>query len=123
MGATVESLAAVVAPALGPLIQTFAILDLLKQRARSQAFIDAGHLRDRDGWEVDLVLEAPDRGIAALEIKATSAPTPRDGAGPTKLRDRLGGRFTNGVLLHLGDRVLPFSDRLTQMPLSALWAP
>ena len=123
MGATVESLAAVVAPARGPPPPPGAIQDHRKQRARRPAFSDPGPRRDRDGGEVDLVLEAPDRGIAALEIKATAAPTPRDGAGPTKLRDRLGGRFTNGVLLHLGDRVLPFSDRLTQMPLSALWAP
>ncbi|MCG3133266.1 MAG: hypothetical protein HMLKMBBP_00391 [Planctomycetes bacterium] len=122
LGASVESLAAPVAPALGPAIETFAVLEILKQRTWSRAFVDAGHLRDRDGWEVDLVLETADRRVAAVEVKATSSPGPRDVAGLARLRDRLGDRFVNGVLLHLGDRVLPFGDRLTLMPISSLWA-
>jgi hypothetical protein len=38
------------------------------------------------------------------------------------MRDRLGDSFTSGVVLYTGDRVLPFGDRLTAMPVSALWA-
>jgi uncharacterized protein len=38
------------------------------------------------------------------------------------LRDRLGERFVNGVVLHIGDRPLPFGDRLTALPISALWS-
>jgi hypothetical protein len=37
------------------------------------------------------------------------------------LRDQLGDRFMNGVVLHFGARTLPAGDRLTSMPLAALW--
>ena len=36
-------------------------------------------------------------------------------------RDTLGERFINGVVVHLGDQTLPAGDRLTSMPVSALW--
>lgn len=36
------------------------------------------------------------------------------------LRDRLGDRFVNGVVVHPGERPLPFGDRLTAMPVSAI---
>jgi hypothetical protein len=38
------------------------------------------------------------------------------------MRSRLGGAFAHGILLHLGQEVLPFCDRVTALPLSALWA-
>ncbi len=79
------------------------------------------HVRDRAGPEVDLVLEADDGRVAGIEIKAAAAFERRDARGPEILRDKLGDAFTNGVVLYLGDTVLPIGDRLTAMPVSALW--
>jgi hypothetical protein len=40
------------------------------------------------------------------------------------LRDRLGKQFHAGVVLYyMGDRVVPFGDKLWLMPLPALWGP
>jgi hypothetical protein len=38
------------------------------------------------------------------------------------LRDRLGERFTAGVVLHLGQRASSFGDGIHALPVSALWA-
>jgi len=38
------------------------------------------------------------------------------------LRDRLGERFTAGVVLHTGQRVYRLSDRILAAPISTLWA-
>jgi hypothetical protein len=38
------------------------------------------------------------------------------------LRDQLGSRFSAGGVLYLGDQVVPFGDKLTLVPLPALWA-
>jgi len=54
----------------------------------------------------------------------------RESTGPTfidevqrlaTLRDRLGSRFTAGVVLHCGDRVQWIADRIVAMPVAALW--
>jgi hypothetical protein len=35
----------------------------------------------------------------------------------------MGRRFRGGVVLHDGDHVLPFGDRLWSAPVASLWAP
>lgn len=44
-----------------------------------------------------------------------------DFRGLAALRDNLGDDFVHGYLLHTGPQALPFGDRLTLLPLSALW--
>jgi hypothetical protein len=81
----------------------------------------AVRLRDRDGREVDLIIERRDGYVAAIEIKAAATASPADFRGLRYLRDRLGGRFLGGALLYTGAATVPFGDRLAAVPLSALW--
>jgi hypothetical protein len=37
------------------------------------------------------------------------------------MRDRYGEKFCAGYVLYLGSEVRPFGDRLTAIPVSALW--
>jgi predicted AAA+ superfamily ATPase len=83
---------------------------------------DLFHFRDAKGMEVDLVLEGADGRVAGVEVKASSTFDERDVANLAKLRDRLGSDFAHGVVLYLGADVLPIGERLTALPLSALWA-
>jgi uncharacterized protein len=39
----------------------------------------------------------------------------------TWLASRLGDRFRAGILLYAGEQQLPFGDRLTALPMAALW--
>ena len=80
------------------------------------------HFRDRDGIEVNLVLEAFDRRVAGLEMKSAGSVVMSDFSGLRFLRDRLGSRFAVGVVLHTGRKAVPFGDKLWALPYSALWA-
>ena len=79
------------------------------------------HLRDKDGYEVDLVLQCGAR-YAGNEIKAASSVSEGDFRGLKRLRELLGTRFHAGVVLYDGEHLLPFGERLLAVPISALWA-
>jgi hypothetical protein len=115
------------APTLGPLVETFVVNELLRQlsfMAGPRATLY--HFRSPDGPEVDVVAEAPDGRVVALEVKASTTVGQGDFKHLNLLRDRLdqvGQPFVNGVVTYLGDKVLTFGDRLTALPLCHLWFP
>ena len=123
LGATPEKLARPGAPELGRLTETFVFTELAEQASWSETAVRLSHYRDRNGPEVDLILEDDAGRIVAIDVKASSTARPQDAKHLAALRDRFGEQFLHGVVLHLGDRTLPFGDRITALPLSALWAP
>ncbi|MBV9141233.1 MAG: ATP-binding protein [Pseudonocardiales bacterium] len=111
-------------PATGALFETFIANELCKQLTWSATPARLYHFRDSDGAEVDLVLEADDGRVLGIEVKATSTPRSDDFRWLARMRDRLdhaGGHFTGGLVLHTGQRRLPFGDRLLALPASDLW--
>ena len=106
---------------LGPLLETFVASEISRQITWSRTLVDLYHFRGHNGPEVDLVLDARDGRVAAVEVKASSTIQGKDFRGLDLMAERLGDRFRNGVVLYLGDRVVPFGPRRTAMPLSALW--
>lgn len=107
--------------ALGPLLETFVITELMKQRTWSQYSPTICHFRDRNGAEVDIILEYPDGRIVGIEVKATSSPRSDDFAGLRYLAERLGDRFAYGVLLTAATEALPFGPKLASLPIDAMW--
>ena len=71
---------------------------------------------------MDLVLEARDGRVAAIEVKAGRSVGRNDLRSLKWLRDSLGDQFVNGVVLTCSETAQPLSERLTAMPLSALWS-
>ena len=122
LGASVDTLAAPTSTLAGPLLETFVVGELTRQRTWSSVRPDLYHFRDRDRREVDVVVEARDGRVAAVEVKAAVDVDESDTRWLVYLRDRLGDRFVNGVVLHLGDRPRPLGDRLTALPIAALWS-
>ncbi|MGQ0843305.1 MAG: ATP-binding protein [Sporichthyaceae bacterium] len=111
-------------PATGPLVETFVVNELAKQLTWSQVSARLNHFRDRDGVEVDAILESTDGRVVGIEVKASTTPRSEDFAGLAKVRDALdrsGGNFLAGVVLHTGDARLPFGDRLVALPIADLW--
>lgn len=106
---------------LGPLLETFVANELRRQIVWSDRKPSLWHFRDRDGAEVDLVLEAADGGIVGIEVKATSSPSRADLKGLQFLADRLGDRFRFGVLLCLAPEALRMGERLAVLPVDSLW--
>jgi hypothetical protein len=112
-------------PAAGPLFETFIVNELHKQLGWSETYARMYHFRDRTGAEVDVVLEAPDGRVVGVEIKATSTPRMDDFRWLKFLRDRIdraGGEFVVGVVLHTGERRLPFGDRMVALPAADVWS-
>ncbi len=110
--------------AAGPLFETFMVNELRKQLDWSDTRARMFHFRDRAGAEVDVVLESADGRVVAVEIKSTATPRPEDFRWLQVLRDRLdraGGEFVAGVVLHTGERRLPFGDRLVALPAADVW--
>lgn len=107
----------------GSLLETFIATEIIKQLGWSTEQAAVTHFRDADGRAVDLVLSTPDGRVAAIEVKAAIDVDERDFRGLAHLRDHLGPRFVNGVVMHCGHSVGSWGDRLTSVPVSALWTP
>lgn len=68
------------------------------------------------------VFEAADGRVVTIEVKAAASVGPGDTRGLAVLRDELGDRFVQGVVLAAVDRTVPLGDRITAAPVSTLWA-
>jgi uncharacterized protein len=120
-GLGVDQLARVGNGAAGALLESFVAGEITRHLPWSEERPALHHYRDNAQREIDLVLETRDGRVAAVEIKAARDVDDDDFRHLRWFRDTLGERFANGVVLHLGDRTLPAGDRLTSMPVSALW--
>jgi predicted AAA+ superfamily ATPase len=117
-----DALARPVAPARGPLIETFIVNELAKQATWSDNPVRLHHWRISGGAEVDVVLERDDGQIIAVECKANDTVTHNDFRGLAKLRDLLGPQFVQGIVVNTGRHgALGFGDRLVSIPMAALW--
>jgi predicted AAA+ superfamily ATPase len=108
-------------PLLGQLLETFVFLELRRQASwhvQPHAFF---HFRDRDGGEVDIVIERGARQVAGVEIKTAATVTAADFRGLRKLREAAGKRFAGGVVLYDGETSAGFGDQLHAVPVRALW--
>lgn len=109
-------------PSRGALIEAFAGMELVRLAAVDPVRAAVHHYRTHRQAEVDYLLEAPDGRVVGVEVKAGATVGADDFRHLAALRDELGDRFVRGVVLHLGERALPFGDRLASWPISALWA-
>ncbi|GAA4029386.1 ATP-binding protein [Allokutzneria multivorans] len=122
LGVAPDSLAKPVAPARGPLVETFIVNELAKQATWSEASVRLHHWRVSGGAEVDVILERDDGQVVGVEAKAKDTVVADDFRGLAALRDLLGPEFTMGVVLHTGKHgAISFGDRLVSLPISALW--
>jgi hypothetical protein len=106
---------------LGQLLETFVFQELSRQAIARDQRLDFFHFRDRDDFEVDIVIERGARQIAGIEVKAAATVTGSDFRGLRKLRDAAGARFAGGVVLYDGAAEAGFGDGLHAVPLRRLW--
>lgn len=108
---------------LGQLLETFVVQELKRQASWRDDDVRFHHFRDKDGLEVDLVIEQGGRSLAAVEIKASATVTSADFRGIRKLRDAVGKRFACGVVLYDGEASVGFGEGLFAVPVRVLWEP
>ncbi|HAS54292.1 MAG: AAA family ATPase [Nitrospirae bacterium GWC2_57_13] len=106
---------------LGQLLETFVFQELRRQASWQDTVIAFYHFRDKDGTEVDIVLERGAHELAGIEVKASATVTGADFRGMRKLKEASGKRFTAGVVLYDGESTVGFGDGLFAVPIRALW--
>jgi uncharacterized protein len=106
---------------LGQLLETFVYQELRKQASWHDTEIRFHHMRDKDGVEVDLVLDRGAHELVGVEIKASSTVTAADFTGLRKLRSVTGSKFAAGVVLYDGEACARFDEKLFAVPLRMLW--
>lgn len=106
----------------GAMLEAFVTAELLKQRTWTEAEFDLYHFRDRNGLEVDLILEFAGGRVLGIEVKAATTFRGDQFRGLQRLRDELGDRFIAGVVLNAGQTSYRYADRLYGLPVSSLWS-
>lgn len=107
---------------MGRILDTFVMAQLRAEATVSTLQPRLHHLRAEQGrHEVDILIELSGDRVAGIEVKADAAP----GRGAAQhlgwLRDELGQGFIAGVVLHTGPRSFELDDRITAVPICALW--
>ena len=105
----------------GHLLETWVLQELRRQlsgHGQPHAF---SHYREKDGAEVDIVIERGASALAGVEVKASATVRDSDFRGLRRLRAAAGDRFSCGVVLYNGDRSLRFGEGLYAVPLRSLW--
>jgi hypothetical protein len=105
---------------LGSMLETFVLQELRRQASARPVPVEFFHFRDRDDFEVDIVLEQG-HAVAGVEVKAAASVSMSDLRGLRKLRDAAGKRFVAGVVLYDGAATIRFGDGLRAVPLRSLW--
>jgi uncharacterized protein len=108
-------------PTTGILVETFVYAELTRLLAASDLGATLYYYRDRDGREIDFLLERRNGQVVAIEVKAASTVGPADFRHLRWLADQLGDRFVGGYVLHLGSQTHPVGNRMMALPLSAMW--
>lgn len=122
VGADVARYSAPVQGALaGMLLETFVIMELVKQATWSSDAVELYFYRDTEKREVDVVIESAAGDVAAVGAKTATNVTSADIRGLELLRRKLGTRFKAGIVVYSGEHTLPIADRIWAVPLSGLW--
>ncbi len=102
------------------ILETFVLQELKRQASASDRNHSFYHFRNRDGEEVDIVIQ---RGIklAGVEVKASGTIRKSDFNGLRKLKEAVGKNFAGGILFYNGDSVLSHGKSLYALPVRKLW--
>jgi hypothetical protein len=106
---------------LGQLTETFVFQELRRQASWHEDSLSFFHFRDKDGVEVDIVIERGPRAVAAVEVKASATVRAADFSGIRKLKEAVGRSFAGGVVLYDGEIAASFGDGLFAVPIRSLW--
>jgi predicted AAA+ superfamily ATPase len=106
---------------LGQLVESFVFQELRRQASWHADEIRFFHFRDKDGAEVDIVLERGAHEVVGIEVKAGATVTQADFRGLRKLKEATGKRFAAGVVIYDGETSAGFGDGLYAVPVRALW--
>lgn len=121
LGLTLERLTRDRAP-FGALLETFVFAELAKLVTWNETPHGLSHYRDKDGEEVDVVIERDDGAVIGVEVKASATVNAKDFSGLHRLAAACGSAFRFGAVIYDGTQSVPFGDRFVAAPISCLWS-
>ncbi len=102
----------------GAILETFVLGEILKSYWHHGLAVNLFFYRDRDGHEIDLLIEQ-DQCLYPIEIKKTATPS-RTAARGFHLLSRLGLPVGPGAVLCLKETAVPLSAELMAIPIASL---
>jgi uncharacterized protein len=115
----VESLAR--SPFLGPLFESLVASEIAKARLNRGKDRGLYYFRDRQGLEVDFVVELGNRRLALVEAKATRTPTHRDAESLIRLAAAVGASRCSLHLIHQNEDAGPAPGTLRPGVTARCW--
>ncbi len=106
----------------GNLLETFVFQELQRQASWQEAPLRFSHFRQKDGAEVDIVLERGAKEVVGVEVKLSGSVGGKDFKGLRKLQEATGSHFKAGIVLYDGENGLRFGEYLYALPIWTLWA-
>ncbi len=106
---------------LGPVLENYVMNELVKQSTWCDTETRLFYYRTVNGREVDFVLENNRGEIVGIEVKSSNSVDANDFKGLRDLSETTGDQFVNGIVLYLGENVIPFGKKYFALPISALW--
>lgn len=106
----------------GQVLESFVYGELRKQASWHSESMEFYHYRDKDQYEVDMVMENSAGRFVGIEVKAAASIGESDFRGLRRFQRQTGKRFAAGVVLYDGRQVLSLGEGLFAAPLSVLWA-
>lgn len=106
-------------PLLGALFESLVTLSVRVYAARSEAKVR--HIRTARGrQEVDLIVERPDGSVVAIEVKLARSVSHDDAKHLTWLKQKLGDRVLDQVIITTGPKAYRREDGIAVVPLALL---
>lgn len=106
----------------GSLLESFVFGELLKLSTWTDERYNFSHFRDKEGNEVDFVIEDQRGRVVGIEVKAGATASSSDFSGLRRLEEACQNKFVMGLVLYDHDQTLPFGDRMWAVPISTLWS-
>lgn len=105
----------------GKVLDSFVYSELRKHSAHAEGEYRFLYYRDRDQYEVDLVIENARGEYVGIELKAGASISSSDLRGLRRFSEIVGDRLKLGLLLYDGRESLPLGGKLRSAPISSLW--
>jgi len=111
-------------PFYGPLFEGLVASEIVKHRLNRGLDRALYYFRDKQGLEVDFIVDLGNRKLALLEAKATRTPMPDDARAIVRLRAAIPRAEVEAGVVHVdsaaGSKVAPLSRGARGIPFSAL---
>lgn len=106
---------------LAPLLRGVVAGELLKQQGVSAVPHRVSHLRERNGLQVDIVIELADGTVYGVEVRTAASLRPHQFVRLEALAARAGSAFRGGVVLNTATSGHQYRPGMWGLPISALW--